>query len=334
MELRFFKSKVGFTATYWDGSEKNIPYPISISSYSGFSSKYLNIGQISRRGLDFSLNLKLFTSPSLSWELNALFSHLLKDQVVKIAPGINSFVVQALFYNGWGGTPVMVDAEGKPWGELFGSGMKMYKGLPLLNTDGSYVPDPQKYFGSVLPRYTGGVQNSFKILKNITLNVNIDYQFGGKFFSLSEMWSTYSGVSAQTAGHNDKGNPIRDPAAEGGGVHVKGYDATTQKPVDYYIDAQTYFHNFVNLQIYDPFIYSLSYVKLRELRIGYNIPVKKIGEPGKHIQGINVSLVTQNLWLIYPGGKGFDPSEISDVSGETGQFPSVRSWGMNISVTL
>jgi hypothetical protein len=215
--------------------------------------------------------------------------------------------------------------------------MKMYKGLPLLNPDGSYVSDPKKYFGSVLPKYTGGVQNSFKILKNITLNVNFDYQFGGKFFSISEMWGTYSGVTAQTAGVNDKGNPIRDPVtdgADGGGVHVKGYDATTHDPVDYYVDAQTYFHNFVNLQIYDPFIYSLSYIKLRELSIGYNIPINKIGEISKYVQGINVSFVAQNLWLIYSGAKGFDPSEISDVSGELGQFPSVRSWGMNIKVNF
>ena len=337
LELRFFKSKIGFTATYWDGSEKNIPYPISISGYSGFTSKYLNIGQISRQGLDLSLNLKLFTSENLSWELNTTFSYLLKDQVDKIAPGVDQYVAQSIFFNGWGGTPLLVDAVGKPWGELFGSGMKMYKGLPLLNPDGSYVSDPKKYFGSVLPKYTGGVQNSFKILKNITLNVNFDYQFGGKFFSISEMWGTYSGVTAQTAGVNDKGNPIRDPVtdgADGGGVHVKGYDATTHDPVDYYVDAQTYFHNFVNLQIYDPFIYSLSYIKLRELSIGYNIPINKIGEISKYVQGINVSFVAQNLWLIYSGAKGFDPSEISDVSGELGQFPSVRSWGMNIKVNF
>jgi TonB-linked SusC/RagA family outer membrane protein len=330
MELRFFKSKVGFTATYWDGSEKNIPYPISISGYGGFTSKYLNIGQITRQGLDLSLNLKLFTTPNLSWELNAPFSYLLKDQVDKIAPGIENFVVQA--FNNWWGTPVMRDAVGKPWGSLFGSGMKMYNGLPLLNTDGSYVSDPQKYFGSVLPKYTGGVQNSFKIFKNITLNVNFDYQFSGKFFSISEVNATYSGLSAQTAGLNNKGNPIRDPVADGGGVYVKGYDVTTHDPVDYYVDASTYFHNFVNLRIFDPFVYSLSYIKLRELSIGYNFPVKKIGELSKYIQDINVSLIAQNLWLIYSGAKGFDPSEISDVLGEVGQFPSVRSWGMNVKV--
>jgi len=334
LELRFFKSKVGFIATYWDGSEKNIPYPISISNYSGFTSKYLNVGQISRQGLDLSFNLKSFITQNLSWELNALFSYLLKDQIDKIAPGIDRFVVQALFYNGWGGTPIMVDAIGKPWGELFGSGMKMYNGQPLLNTDGSYVSDPQKYFGSVLPKYTGGIQNSFKIFKNFALIANFDYQFGGKFYSISEMWGTFSGLTAQTSGLNDKGIPIRDPIANGGGVHVEGVDATTYNPVDYYVDAQTYFHNFVNLQIFDPFVHNLSYVELREFSIGYNIPINKIGELNKCVQAINVSFVAQNLWLIYSGDKGFDPSEISDVSGETGQFPSVRSWGMNVKVNF
>ena len=332
LELRFLKSKVGITATYWDGSEKDIPYAIAIAGYSGFASKYLNTGEITKRGIDLALNLKPLSMTNISWEFNATFSYLLKNEVVKIAEGINQIVAVDNLWD----TPNMVHAVGKPWGELYGPGMARdsVSGKPLLNTDGSYISNPQTYFGNVLPKFTGGIQNSFKILKNFTLIANFDYQVGGKFFSLSEMWGAYSGLTARTTGVNDKGIPIRDPVSDGGGVHVFGVDATTRLPVDYYVDAQTYYHGFFNNSIYDPFIYDLSYFKLRELSIGYNLPIEKMGGLSKYVQSINVSLVAQNPWLIYSKTKDLDPSEISGVSGEQGQFPGIRSFGANIKVNF
>jgi hypothetical protein len=172
-------------------------------------------------------------------------------------------------------------------------------------------------------------------MKNITFVANIDYQFGGKFFYLSDMWGTFSGLTARTSGLNDLGNPIRDPVADGGGVHIFGVDATDGvTEVDYYVDAQEYYHNLYNNKIYDAFIYDLSYVKLRELSIGYNIPINKLGNASKYIQGLNVSLVANNPWLIWASTKDFDPSEISAASGENGQFPGIRSFGFNIKASF
>jgi TonB-linked SusC/RagA family outer membrane protein len=332
LELRFLKSRLGFTVTYWDGTERDIPYAVSISNYSGFTSKYLNTGEITKKGIDFTLNLKPVSKPNIiTWDLNATIAYLIENNVKKIAEGINQFVVSQ---TSWG--PGMYHVQGKEWGQLFGSGAKLAAtGERLVNTDGSYVADPARYFGSVLPKYTGGVQNSFKIMKNITLIANVDYQFGGKFFSLSDMWGTFSGLTARTSGLNDLGNPLRDPVADGGGVHVFGIDATDGvTPVDYYVDAQEYYHNLYNNKIYDAFIYDLSYVKLRELSIGYNIPINKLGNASKYIQGLNVSLVANNPWLIWASTKDFDPSEISAASGENGQFPGIRSFGVNIKASF
>ena len=331
IELRFLKSRVGFTATYWDGSEKDIPYAVAIAGFSGFSSDYLNTGEIQKRGVDLALNLKPVAMPNITWDFNTTFSFLVKNEVVKIAPGIN----QIIAVDGLWDTPNLVHQVGKTWGQLIGPGMARdsASGQPLLTSTGSYVSNPQTNFGSVLPKFTGGIQNSFTIFKNITVNANLDYQVGGKFFSLSEMWGAYSGLTARTAGVNDKGIPIRDPVADGGGVHVFGVDQTTRLPVNYYVDAQTYYHSFFNLA-YDPYVYDLTYLKLRELSIGYNLPIQKMGQLIKYVQSINVSLVAQNPWLIYSKTKDLDPSEISGVQGENGQFPGIRSWGVNIKVNF
>jgi hypothetical protein len=331
LELRFLNNRFGFNFTYWDGTEKDIPYAVTIAGYSGFNSKYLNTGKIVKQGADFVLYFQPLDLANLTWELNATGSWLIKNDVVRIAEGVDKFVAHSL----WGeGFPEMVHAEGHPWGELYGSGMKMYNGKPELNTDGSYVADPQKYFGNILPDITGGFQNSFKILKRFTVIANIDYQFGGKYFSVSELYGAFSGLTEWTSGLNDKGIPIRDPVNDGGGVHISGVDATTHNDVDYYVDAQTYFHNFNNLLISDPFVHDLTYIKFREFSIGYDVPLKKMGNLNKYIHSANVSLVAQNFWLIYAKSYDYDPSEVSEVSGETGQFPGIRSFGANININF
>ena len=332
MELRFFNNRVGIAATYWDGTEKDIPYRISIANYSGFTSKYLNTGEIDKQGIDFSLNLRPLAMTNLNWEMNGTFSYLVKNDVVKIAEGVDRFVVQTQW--GRNEAPAMVHAVGRPWGELWGSGIKTNDaGEPLLTSDGAYINDANKYFGNVLPKFTGGLQNAFKIMKDVTVIMNFDYQFGGKFFSLSDMWGTYSGLTAKTSGLNDKGIPIRDPVDDGGGVHIFGVDETDGKPVDYYVDAQNYYHSLYDSKFYDSFIHDLTFIKLREFSIGYNIPVAKIGL-SKYIQAANISLVAQNPWLIYSKTKDFDPSEIANAGGETGQLPGVRSFGANLRLNF
>lgn len=339
LELRFLKSRVGVTATYWDGSENDIPYAISIANYSGFNSKYLNTGKITKRGLDIALNVKPVELPNITWDFNATFGYLIKQTVDKIADGVDRFTVQGAWTLADGssrnGTPVMVHAAGKPWGELYGFGKAIDKasGLPLLTSDGTYVNDKEKYFGNVMPKVTGGIQNTFKVYKDFTVTANLDYQFGGYFFSLSDMWGTYSGLTAKTSGLNDKGNPIRDAVADGGGIHVFGVDQSTLKPVNYYVEAQTYWHNTYDVGYYDDFIHSFTYIKLRELSLGYNLPMKKLGLD-RYAKMLTVSVVAQNPWLIYSKTKDFDPSEISRASNEAGQFPGIRSFGANVKINF
>ena len=333
LEVRFLKNKIGVTATYWDGSENDIPYSVAISNYSGFTSKYLNTGLITKKGIDLALSLKPVSLKNFSWDFNATAAVLIKNTIDRIADGIDQFTVQTIWSRN--NVPVMVHKKGMEWGQLFGAGMARdsVSGLPLLDTSGNYISNPNTYFGSVLPKVTGGVQNTFTIMKDFTVAVNLDYQFGGKFFSLSDMWGTYSGLTAKTSGLNDKGNPIRDAVADGGGMHVYGVDQTTRQPKDYYVEAQTYWHNTYDRQYFDDFIHDLTYIKLRELSIGYKIPVAKLGW-SKYVTGLNVSIFAQNPWLIYSKTKDFDPSEISAASGESGQFPGIRSVGANIKINF
>jgi TonB-linked SusC/RagA family outer membrane protein len=329
LDLAFFRNKLNVSATYWEGTDKNFPYNLAVNGASGITSLLTNIGEIKRSGFEFQLGGRPFESPNFTWNINATYAPLIKNDIVELSKkyGItNTGSIASV----WGSTmPTLQHVEGKRWGQIIGNGIKRINGQPVLDSDGTYVNDPNVNFGSVLPKHTGGLQNTFTVYKDFTVSANIDWQVGGKFVSLSNMWGSYSGLTARTADLNDKGNPVRDAVANGGGKHVFGVNANGD-PVDYYVEAKTYYQSLYSKKTFDEFIYDLTYVKLREVSIGYNIPVKKLKLA--FVQSANFSIVARNPVLIYAKTKDFDPSEVDALVGETGQLPGTRGFGFNLKI--
>jgi TonB-linked SusC/RagA family outer membrane protein len=332
LDLRFLKNRLGISGTYFNSITKNSPIAVQINGASGFTSKLINAGKITRNGIELQANGKALVRKDFTWDINAVFSQVIKNVVNELAPGVDQINVSGGVNFAGITTPLVVHQVGQPWGMLIGGGKTYLDGAPVLDDLGHYVKTENVRFGSVLPEYTGGVQNAFSY-KGIVLNVNIDFQRGGKFFSLSDMWGSFSGLTARTAVLNDRGIPIRDRAADGGGIHVIGVDAN-KSVVDMYVEAQDYFHSMVNNNVYDEFIYDLTFVKMREVSLGYRLPIEKWGNLSKSIQNATFSVVARNPWLIYATTKDFDPSEISSTYGENGQFPGTRSLGVNLKVVF
>ena len=328
VDLRFMRNRFGLNLVYFDERNEKAPVNVSIDPVSGYQFVVVNAASIERRGIEVTANASVLKSKNFDWSVTKNFSYLIDNPVTEIFGNQKEYLLaQSAFTTR---VPRVFQVKGKDWGQLRGGGIKRNEeGIPLLTSAGLFVADEGKEWGSVVPKINGGLVNTFTY-KNVLINFNIDYQFGGKFFSLSENWGHYSGLLKATAATNDKGMNVRDAIADGGGVHVVGVSATDGRtPVDLYVDAQTYFHQFYNSRIYEPFIHSLSYVKLREVSIGYQVPVQKLGLPA-WFKGVSASLVARNPWLLYRETKSFDPSEISDIQGEDGQFPGTRSFGLNL----
>lgn len=328
IETRFLKNRIGLSATYWDRTNKDFPVTVAINPGSGYTSIYTNAGEIAKTGIDLQFFANIIRKENFDWTLNATWGRLLRNEVVEIGGDVQSIVVASNAFSGSSAAYVR-SLVGQPWGQLYGFGIKRLNGQPILTADGKFTPtDVPISYGSVLPKYQGGVQNSFDVFKNFTINVNIDYQYGGKFFSLSDMWGTYSGLTSKTAVLNNKGNSVRDAVADGGGVQVTGVD-NTGKAVEFYVEAQDYFHQFRAGNISEPHVYDLSFVKMRELSVGYKLPVNKMGLSNV-LQNATFSIIARNPLLIWSKTRDFDPSEISQVQGEDGQQPGTRSIGFNL----
>lgn len=329
LDMFVLKNRLGLIVSYWADKEKDYPYAVSQNGASGYTSKLTNIGQISRSGLDLQLKGIPVKTEDFEWNTSVTWARLIKNNIDAITEETKQINVEGV----WGTVmPFLSHHEGRRWGQIFGNGIKRNEdGVPILTANGSYINDPAVYFGSVLPLYTGGFQNTFRY-KDFSLGVDIDFQYGGKLVSLSNMFGSFSGLTARTARLNDKGNPIRDAVADGGGVLVKGVDENNNA-VSYYVEAQDYYQGLHNNKTYDEFIYDLTFVKLRAITFGYNLPVSK-WNLGKYVKRANFSVVANNPLLIFAKTKDFDPSEISYSVGETGQLPGARGVGFNLNFSF
>jgi TonB-linked SusC/RagA family outer membrane protein len=324
IDLKFFRDRLGFAFTYYNEDKINEIINIPITGASGFTSQLINAGKLNRRGVEITLNATPVKTKGITW---TSFINYAKNtsSIEELAEGVEAYVVASGTFASSSGATI-VHQVGKEWGQIRGGGFTYLNGQKVVTEDGIFVANPNQYLGTVLPDFTGGWTNQVDY-KNFTFNANIEFSKGGKYFSLSDHWGSFSGLFERTAALNDKGNPLRDPVADGGGVHVVGVTAEG-KPVDTYVDGQTYYHQFRSNNIAEEFVYDLDFIKLRELSLGYNIPIKN----KQIIQRASISFVARNPWLIYAQNRDFDPSEISNIYGENGQFPGTRSFGFNLKL--
>ena len=338
IDVRIFKERLAININYYNETASDQPIQVNIDAVSGVTGKVINAASVKRNGLEFTLSATVIKSKNIVWSLSGVAGWAMNNTVTKIIEGQNRILPygwkSGLDRNSFAGA---YNVLGLNWGQLIGGGFaRNEQGIPLIDpSTGLYVTgDPDYNYGSVVPRLTGGFQ-SFLSYKNFSLNFSLDYQHGGKFYSCSEYWGNYSGVLASTAVINDRGANVRDAVDDGGGIHVVGVSSVDNKtPVDVYVDAFTYFHQFRSTRIAEPYIHKLSYVKLREVSIGYSLPVKKWSFTKNYMQAAGIAFIARNPWLIYSAAKNFDPSEISLVFGEEGQLPPVRSYGVNLSLTF
>ena len=329
-DLKFINNRISLSATYYNEKRNDEPIPVTVPSSSGMLDMYMNSADAVRKGIELSLSSDVFKSETgVNWTTSINFAKN-KSTVTHIAEGLDA--INYGFAPSFGYVSV-IQKEGMEWGQLVGNGYKLdASGNKVLNADGLYVVEQNKYFGSVLPKFTGGFYNTISY-KGVTLSAAIDFQKGGKFFSLSEQWGNSGGLLDATAAINDRGFNVRDDVSIGGGVHVKGV-SEAGAPIDTYVDGHTYFTQFHANRLAEEYVHDASYVKLRELALSYSLPKSVIGSK---FQGITVGLVARNPWLIWVSKDNhhkFDPSEMSQPYGEDGQLPSTRGFGVNVKINF
>ena len=325
-ELQFLKNRfsIDFSIYQKDGVDQIIP--LSTASSSGSSRVFINAGLIRSKGWDLVLNGQPVKGKDFRWDIQVNLARNISEVInLDTAKNLRNYSLGTAAFG-----PSVNSRVGERFATFIGNAIRRdaATGLPIINAAGAIQYDQSKNLGSALPNYTGGILTTFSY-KEFSLSATFSFQNGGQFFSTTRKWNLSSGVAAETVGTNDKGKPIRDPVASGGGVRVDGILTSGAKST-VYVDAQTYFGS-LN-QLHEMFMADASYFKLSEIRASYNLPVTKWT---RLVKSASVSLFMRNPWLIYAPAKdwGFDPSEVENGNAyyEGGQLPSVRSMGINLS---
>ena len=327
-ELKFFGNRVGLDLTYFEKTDTDLPASISLDGATGFTSTLDNQGEQFYKGFEIGINTVPLQGKDFEWGLNANFATL-NRYVNKIADGIDVNVLSS----SWRGIQLQ-ERVGEEWGAIYGRAFRRDEaGNMILSSSGAPRYDTDQYLGNVLPDFTGGMTNNISY-KNFNLGFDIDFQKGGKVFSVTRMFNNYSGLGTETIGNNNLGNPVRDAVADGGGVLIEGVDETSGAPVSMNIDAATYWGRLFAL--HERWLYDASYIKLRTMRLDYTLP-NTLTEKTP-FRGVNIGVFANNLWLIHSAIPGLDPSEIELANGvpwtEGGQLPNVRTIGLNVKLTF
>lgn len=329
LEFKFLKNRLRFSANYADRKSKDQIISVTLPSSTGFSSALINAGEVSSKAWEFSIGGTPIKTSTVVWDVNANFAKQ-TNKIVELYGDLQNFQFGSF---GYVGTPTIVVERrvGKAWGEIVTQGIKKdANGNKLIDDDGFPVLENGQNLGSFVPDFTGGLTSSVTY-KGFTAGFSMDFQIGGKLFSVSRGNLFGSGLAEETAGLNDKGNPKRDPVANGGGILIGGVRESDGKPNATYIDPQDYYEGYIPYTWAEQ-TYDATYVKLREVSLGYSLPVKFVSK--FKAQRASLSLVARNPWLIYSKIPGIDPSESAGNWNEGGQLPGTRTIGLNLKITF
>lgn len=333
-ELRFFRDRLAFDFNYYTRSARDQIINLPISGTTGYDQALINAGQIDNSGFEFSLGGSPVINDNFKWYINANLG-VNRNRVVDIYEGTNNLQVNldgASSSFGFVGSPLITlnAFRGESYGQLVGMGIvKDANGNRLVDDNGFYLTEDNMDLGSIIPDFTGGLTSTFSY-KDFRAGFSLDFQKGGKYMSITSMFGNYSGILAQTAGLNENGIPRRNPIAEGGGTLLPGVkqDGT---PNDIFVDTQELYEERL-FSVWENWVYDRSFVKLRELSLGYDIPVSVYARTP--FKAIVFSLIATNPWLIYAKNRDVDPSILENSWFEGGQLPNTRSFGFNVRLSL
>ena len=336
LDLKFFENRLNLSATWYHQNNKNAVLPLDVSGTSGYTTSVINAGNIENHGIELTVGGTPVATRHFSWTSTFNISHN-TSKIISLYPGLHSY---QLDYNRYASVDMFLLAnEGEPFGTIVGNGYKRdsKSGQILLGANNMPLYESGHKLGNVLPRYTGGWQNTVT-WRNFDLSATIDFQSGGRFLSWTKMLAVKSGQAAETAAINDKGKNVRDDPATGGGVKISGMSSVSGQEVTVYVPARAYFRNTLGSKIYDPWTEDASFIRLREARLGYTFSKSAI--PSFPFRSLNIAFIARNPWMIWQKApKGVNPAELATGASslnwlETGQLATARSYGLNLTISF
>ncbi len=325
LQSRLWNDKLSLNVSLYKTSTYNQIFNPTLSAGSGYSSIYINGGQVDNKGIEVSLGLNQNLGP-VQWQSNVSYS-LNRNKIKKLlkpttlAGGL--VVEQQMLDIASLGNVNSRLVEGGSIGDLYVTALardhhnhiivNYVENTVSVDRNAGDLKDGWVYAGNAEPKYTIGWRNTF-FWNNFSLGFLINGRFGGKCVSMTQAYMDAYGTSKRSAEARDRG-----------GVYINGQLVPA---------AQKYYET-VGLGAGEDYVYDATNIRLAELTFGYDIPVKKWVN---WIQGLNVSFTGRNLFFFYKKAP-YDPElTASTGTGMSGMdyfmMPSLRNLGFSVKVNF
>jgi TonB-linked SusC/RagA family outer membrane protein len=326
LDIRFFNNRLGLDLTYYDQETTDDILDASISRASGFTTTSVNLGKLTNKGIE-ALITGTPIKGAITWDVSLNFAKN-NSKVVSLIQGQKELPgeeprTRSVFIK---------HIVGQPYGVITGqtqlrdpaSGQLVYDANGAPVTDGSY-----NIIGSGVPDFTGGLNNSFTY-KNLNLTFLIDFKSGGDIYSGTNVRMTQAGFHKQTLQGRQGEAPLTITGVTDDGTGYKPFTKTLTPG-----QAQNYWSQLGN-RAQERFVYDASFIKLRQITLGYNLPKKLLSKTP--VQNLMVSFVARNLAILHKNVDNIDPESSYTSSNSQGLdyfgFPATRTFGFNLRATF
>ena len=360
LDFAALENRIGFTFEIYGRNSKNLITTRTIPQETGFTSTSSNFGEMSSKGIEFTLNTVNVRTRDFRWETSINIAHN-TDRVDKVHIDENSYTPSK---EGYSSSAVFayktagLDEYGIPmfWKDGQKVSLREFTDFRLDKTDYGFfvLYDPQvstsqsairnnlSYIGSQNPNITGGFNNRF-YYKNFDLSVSCNFVFGQlvkrtPFYSptqtspgenntteIGQVWSpeNTSGIYPALTG-----NLTPD------GTTWSGWDEWEANPDPYYLynwileqyNSISGASLFDNLDIWYK---KINYFRVNSIRLGYAFPEKITRK--LHMAGLRIHFEARNPFVIASNYDGyFDPETYGSIYSQ----PMARTYSVGLNITF
>jgi len=329
-EFQFLDSRIGVDFNYYNAETRGQILNLLIPASTGFRRQLTNAGTIRNRGIELLVTGVPVKTADFSWTISANFTRN-RNEVVELTEGVDEIRLESGYNDG-----VLIARPGQGI-RFFGNGYERDpQGNIVINENTGLREESNNIdLGEVQPDWLMGITNSISY-KGFDFSFLFDIRQGGLVISNTVGFLRRNGFSPETA-INREGTFIDQ------GVIVSARDdegnITESRPNDVPVGSmQEWWENAYSSRNAEAVAFDASFVKLREIRLGYSLPSSIISKTP--FQRVNLAFEARNLLLLHTNIPDIDPE--TQTTGPADNFtgyewnniPSTRSLGFNIGLSF
>lgn len=347
VELVMYGNRLRSDLSYYQTGTRDQIFRNPLAPSSGFNSGYINSGFVNNRGIELFTSYRIIDNQNFSWTSSVNFTRQWSE-VEEISEDIDMIVQSSVL----GDSGVRIVATlGNPAGIIMGTAFARDdqgrillndENLPIIKTDENQAVLVNNVIGNANPDILWGFSSQFTFGRFFT-GFHIDSKLGHDIFSVSNMMGAeYGTLEFTTEGRDEWYRAVELAAADPNlrpedfnrGFAVTGVRPGQTEEGTYYVDPQRYWERVS--RIHEAFVYDASYIRFRQLSLGYNFsPGTLANTPFREV---SVSVFANNLFYIMRNTKNISPESSfgtgNNVGFELYGYPELRTLGVNLRITM